>query len=475
MTTLSIRLRLSLLAAGLVVVTAFTLSFLGSRISRNEFRRVEAVVAVAPGGRIDLERLRAPLLEEARRRNGFSGSAPVLERLRSGSGAGGLVLLSPEGVTLAATPESLLRSRIVVTPDGALRVENGNDVALVRGASLLLEPGGGLAAATLWAVPVPEPEEADGREGDFMRSVNRALLLAALAVALAGAVATFLLVGRGVAPLVALTENARRLARGERAERLDTGRRDEIGRLAEAFDAMSAALERNERLRRDLVSDVAHELRTPLTNLRGQLEALQDGLRTPTREVIDSLHGEALALQRLVEDLQDLSLADAGELRLSRSPTDVAAALQRAATAIEPVYRTAGVTLEVQPGPPLPLVDADPLRLGQVLRNLLENAAAHTPKGGRVTLSARRAAAAAVEIAVSDTGEGIGPEALDRIFERFWRADPSRARATGGTGLGLAIVRSLVAAHGGTVAVESRPGQGSTFRVLWPSSNRHVP
>jgi hypothetical protein len=197
---LSIRLRLSLLAAGLVVVTAFALGFLGSRISRNEFRRVEAVMAVAPGGRIDLGRLRAPLLEEARRRNGFPGSAPVLERLRPGSGAGGLVLLSPEGATLAATPESLLRSRIVVTPDGALRVENGNDVALVRGASLRLEPGGGLASATLWAVPVPEPEEADGREGAFMRSVNRALLLAALAVALAGAAATVLLVGRGVAP-----------------------------------------------------------------------------------------------------------------------------------------------------------------------------------------------------------------------------------------------------------------------------------
>ncbi|MBL8115151.1 MAG: HAMP domain-containing protein, partial [Acidobacteria bacterium] len=318
MKALSIRLRLSLLAAGLVVVTAFTLGFLGSRISRNEFRRVESVVAVAPGGRIDLERLRAPLLEEARRGKGLSGSASVLERLRAVSGAGGLVLLSPEGVTLAAVPKELLRSRILVTPDGALRVESGNDVALVRGSSLLLEPGDGIAPATLWAVPLPEPEEADGREGLFMRSVNRGLLLAALGVALAGAVATFLLVGRGVAPLVALTENARRLARGERAERLDSGRRDEIGRLAEAFDAMSTALERNERLRRDLISDVAHQLRTPLTNLRGQLEALQDGLRLPTRETIDVLHGEALALQRLVEDLQDLSLADAGELRLAR-------------------------------------------------------------------------------------------------------------------------------------------------------------
>jgi two-component system sensor histidine kinase BaeS len=239
-----------------------------------------------------------------------------------------------------------------------------------------------------------------------------------------------------------------------------------------------------------MVTDVAHELRTPLTNLRAQLEAIEDGLVAADEAALRSLHEETLLLSRLVEDLQDLAIAESGGLRLDRGDVAPREALASAAAAFRSRAESEGIALEVEPAPAgLPPVSADPARLAQVLRNLVANALTHTPRGGRVTLRAVRdegaggaagagaaayaaadapAGAPAVRFEVRDTGEGIPTEHLPHVFDRFYRADPSRARATGGAGLGLSIVRHLVEAHGGRVAVASAPGAGTVVSFTIP-------
>ena len=194
---------------------------------------------------------------------------------------------------------------------------------------------------------------------------------------------------------------------------------------------------------------------------------MQDGLSAPSPEAIDSLHEEALLLQRLVEDLQDLTLAEAGQLRLEPRPVEITHELERALAAFNPQLAAGGLAASIRAEPGLPSVMADPERLQQVLRNLLQNAAAHTAAGGEVEMEARLASAE-MEVRVRDTGQGIAPEHLPNVFERFYRADASRSRSAGGAGLGLAIVQQLVRSQGGRVAVESALGQGTTFSFTLP-------
>jgi two-component system sensor histidine kinase BaeS len=217
-----------------------------------------------------------------------------------------------------------------------------------------------------------------------------------------------------------------------------------------------------------MVTDVAHELRTPLTNIRGYLEALQDGVVEPERRIIDSLYGEAMLLNHLVDDLQELSLAEAGHLKLERQPVALADVVDRAVEAVRPRAGAEEIMLQVDLPEDL-LVDVDPQRIGQVLRNLLENALTHTPPGGEIAMVGH-VEGQWVEVSVRDTGSGIAAEDLPYVFERFYRADKSRSRDTGGAGLGLAIARQLVEAHGGRIWVESTKGKGSTFTFALPIS-----
>jgi signal transduction histidine kinase len=269
-----------------------------------------------------------------------------------------------------------------------------------------------------------------------------------------------------VGPVEDLTRAARRMARGERPQRVPVRSRDEIGELARAFNHMAGSVAVSEQLRRQMVTDIAHELRTPLTNIRGYLEAVRDGVVTPRPEVMASLHEEALLLTRLVDDLQALALAEAGQLELRRRPVDLAALAEKTVTALRPVLE-GGPAVRIEMPAVLPPVRADPERVSQVLRNLLDNARRHTPPEGEIVLSAR-SGPGALEVSVRDTGSGIAPEHLPFIFERFYRADQARARATGGAGLGLAIVRQLVEAHGGQVSARSRPGAGAAFTFTLP-------
>lgn len=293
-------------------------------------------------------------------------------------------------------------------------------------------------------------------------------LVAAGSVALLAVVLTVGFARRILRPVAALTSAVRRMESGDLEARVPARGDDELAGLAHAFNTMADRRVEDEEQRRRLVTDLAHELRTPLGNVLGYLEAAQDGVMPVTDELVGSLHEEAMLLQRLVDDLQTLSLAEAGRLALHLEPVDVAGLAESVAKAHRARAAAEGLTLQVNAAPgPGPLVEADPERLRQALGNLVSNALRHTPKGGDVTLRVR-VEDEAVVVEVQDTGEGIDPEHLPRVFDRFWRADASRSRGTGGSGLGLAICNRLVDSHGGSVTATSTPGNGSTFTVTLP-------
>lgn len=279
---------------------------------------------------------------------------------------------------------------------------------------------------------------------------------------------TALAASRLVRPIDAITAAARKMGDGDRSARVDTKTRGEIGELAAAFNAMSAQVERTEQQRKTMVSDIAHELRTPLVNVRGWLEAAQDGVATLDQPLVASLLEETLLLQHLIDDLQDLALADAGKLRVYPEPVHVGAILEQVAAAHRGRADAGGVELTVAVDDD-PDLTADPTRLRQALGNLVSNALRYTPSGGRVTLWARRAGGE-VLIDVADTGVGIDPDSLPHVFDRFWRADKSRNRHGGGSGLGLAITHHLVDVHGGGISVRSTVGVGTTFTISLPAT-----
>ena len=358
----------------------------------------------------------------------------------------------------AATPTSTgaAKTLVVYAQEGekapVVAAEESGDVLRVDAA-----PG------EIWLSPSLGPPPSGDQ---FITSVNRSLLLAG---GLAGSLAvllTVLLSSRILRPIHALTIAAGKMEQGDLSQRVVVRTKDELGALARAFNAMADSVARAEQLRRTMLGDVAHDLRTPLTNIRGYLEAVQDGVLRPTPEVIRSLQDEALLLTRLVSDLQELAQAEAGQLHLDCRPLDLAAALRQAAAVVAPQARAKGVQVDVQTPEALPPVLADAERVGQMLGNLLHNAIAYTPEGGHVTLSA--VGGDPVEVRVADTGIGIAPEHLPNTFERFYRVDPSRNRATGGSGLGLAIVKHLVEQQGGRAWAESTVGTGSVFRFTLP-------
>lgn len=302
---------------------------------------------------------------------------------------------------------------------------------------------------------------------NFIDSVNRALELAVLVAGFVAFILAIMLSGTILKPVRALTRAARQLEQGNLTQRVQIRRLDEIGDLAHAFDTMADSLERSEHLRRQLLSNIAHELRTPLTNIRGYLEAFQDQVITPDPAVIASIYEEAMLLSRMVTDLQDLALAEAGQLHLQRVHIALEDVITKAINALSLQAENKKISFSANIAPNLPLVEADAQRIGQIMRNLLNNAIKYTPEQGEVRVSAR-AMQKEIQVSVRDNGMGIAAEHLPYIFKHFYRADTSRTRETGGSGLGLAIVEQLVCAHGGRITVESYVGQGTCFIFTLP-------
>ncbi len=300
-----------------------------------------------------------------------------------------------------------------------------------------------------------------------------ARILRALAIpglwGFAVALALSLLLGRRIViPLRTIVRAARRFGSGDLETRVPVRGPTEIAALAWEFNRMAEGLQDAQHQRQALVADVAHELRTPLTVLRGYLEAMRDGITDPDRDTLGVVHEEAVHLQRLVDDLQDLAQADAAELVLDVDLLQVSEVLQAAAAGFALQASDASVRIEVEAGLGLPPVRADRRRVAQVVHNLVANALRYTPAGGRITLRASERPEGGVAVEVEDTGWGIPAEHLPHIFDRFYRVDPSRTRGTGGSGLGLTIAKRIVEAHGGSLDVESEPGRGSRFRFTLP-------
>lgn len=297
------------------------------------------------------------------------------------------------------------------------------------------------------------------------RSLNEGFLLAA-AVALPLSVAASMLVARAVAkPVRSLASASQRIASGDYHQRVGVGGPAELADLGASFNTMAEALESVEQRRVALIGDIAHELRTPVTVLRGYVEGLADGIFAPTPDTWAKLDAETARLSRLVEELQDLSRAEAGQLPVTVAPMDALAAANTAAQRFAVAFAEKGIRLDVlaADGPQLVLGDQD--RVVQVLSILLDNALRYTPAPGTVAISIR-AEAEGVAIAVADSGLGIASEHLPHVFERFYRVDRSRARASGGSGIGLTIARAVAGAMGGSLVAESAgASRGSTFTL----------
>lgn len=286
----------------------------------------------------------------------------------------------------------------------------------------------------------------------------------AASVAVVVALAAVLLTRTVLRPVRTLTAATSSLGQGDLGRRVPVEGRDEIARLGRAFNRMAGSIQAGEERQRRLTGDVAHELRTPLANIRGYVEAFQDGYLEPTPELLASLHEEVMLQQRIVDDLQDLALAEAGALTYHFSAVDLGELLETCRIAHRARAEEAGVRLEVSTGGRPVAVGADPYRLRQAVGNLVSNAVRATSPGGAVTLELAEDGERAL-VRVRDTGAGIPQEHLPHLFDRFWRGDASRGRRTGGSGLGLSIVRQIVRDHGGWVDVTSTVGEGTTFTV----------
>jgi histidine kinase len=309
---------------------------------------------------------------------------------------------------------------------------------------------------------------------NFRAGVNESLAIAAFAALVVALVASIFISRRVVAPLQEITQASLRIADGHFKQRVvvldgDPQNMDELAQLAQAFNQMAERLEHTEEMRLQLLGDVSHELRTPLTAIKGSMEALVDGVLPAERATFEQIEQEADRLQRLVNDLQELSRVEAGAYELEIQPIAIETLVKTAVRRMESPYQHKGITLSVSLDSDLPTSQGDPDRLLQVLINLLSNACQYTPTGGEVRVQVEMLGEE-IMISVVDNGIGIPPEHISRLFTRFYRVDKSRSRqAGGGSGIGLTIARYLIEAHGGRIWAESPgPGQGSTFAFTLP-------
>jgi len=312
------------------------------------------------------------------------------------------------------------------------------------------------------------PDYMGEAEQAFLDEVRNSLWLAAWVAVLVGVALGFLFSWLITGPMRQLTLAARKVATGDFSYRVSQKTDDEIGEVSDAFNTMAEQLEKKEKSRRQFLADIAHELRNPLSIIQGNLEAWLDEVITPTPEQVASVYDETVLLSRLVTDLRDLSLAEAGQLKLSQSSTELGEFILAQIASIQSRCQQKRISINAGWTDELPLVFIDRDRIRQVLHNLIDNALRYTRAGGTIKIGAEYAKAGWVTVSVADSGSGIAPEDLSHVFDHFYKADRSRQRGHGGAGIGLAMVKRLVELHGGTVWVESQKGKGSTFFFTLP-------
>jgi len=330
-----------------------------------------------------------------------------------------------------------------------------------------LELDGERIGTLLENAPPPPPRKPEDER--YLARTDQALILAAGGVSVLALLLGVLSSRTLTRSLRELTAATQAMAQGNLEQMVPVRSKDELGQLATSFNRMSADLAHSNELRRQMTADIAHDLRTPLTVIKGYTEALRDGDLPPTQVTFETMYQEAQLLSHLIDDLRVLSLADAGELTLNRRATAPQELLSQAQAAYLPQAREADVALVIELDEAVPDVSVDPERMVRVLENLIGNALRYTAAGGQITLGACTHEAG-ILLSVCDTGSGIPPEDLPHIFDRFYRGDAARQADDGESGLGLAIAKSLVEAHGGTIAVSSTVGQGTRFEIVLPEA-----
>lgn len=348
--------------------------------------------------------------------------------------------------------------------DAGFRRVAGNPSA---GRDDLLRPimSEGRTVGWLALVPFQQVTTAAGLEFQE-RLIKTNVLILGLVLALAALIA-MVLARIFLAPVKAIARATRQLAAGDYATRIEVDSRDELGHLAGDFNQLAHALENTERQRRDFMADVSHELRTPLAVLRGELEAIEDGVRPLTPEAVKSLQGEVHALSKLVNDLYELSLSDVGALTYRMAPLDLREVLRQSVDAVRERFLDRGITLDCQlPAQPL-AVQGDEGRLRQLFGNLLENTLRYTDSGGSLRISAS-AGRDRLAVDFMDSAPGVPEELLPRLFERFYRVESSRNRASGGAGLGLALCQRIMTAHAGDITAAASPLGGLRLTMSFP-------
>ncbi|MHB0977766.1 MAG: HAMP domain-containing sensor histidine kinase [Candidatus Aquicultorales bacterium] len=451
----SIRWRLFAAFAGVALIAVAIVGALAATGTRGEFRTYVARTGMGMmmGGQGMLGRQAVAIMTDNYIENGGWNDAQSAVDLVSSSLSTRAAIADTNGKVIAGSADDLDFGRLIPHP---LYIED----RWVGTAYIEPPSGRGMMGAGSLVQQTPE--------GDYLASVSRYLFWAAGLAGIAALGLAFLFSKQITKPVSEITNTVEKMTGGDLGARAVVKGADELTRLGSAVNSMAGQLQKNEELRKSMIADVAHELRTPITTLQGYLEGFKDGVVQPTDEAMDSLYQETIALGELVRDLQELSLADAGELRLSKQKLDLNSLLDGLVERFMPRFEEKGLALEIRLADDFPLLTADELRLAQVFKNLLENAFRYTERGDSVSVRTERSPEGAT-VRISDTGHGIEKEALPFVFERFYRGDQSRSRKSGGTGLGLAVARKLVEAHGGMISADSEAGKGTTMTVYFPS------
>jgi signal transduction histidine kinase len=355
------------------------------------------------------------------------------------------------------------QSNLLVVPEPPFQIgDKVPDDQVARGTPITVDGKSVGTVLFVGGAPVLGP-----REQQYLTQTTQSLILGAIGASLIALFVGSILTRHFMRPLRDLTLALQAMRQGQLEQEVPVRSRDELGELTQAFNQMSKNLARANFLRRQMTADIAHDLRTPLTVIAGYLEGMQDGTLKPTAQRFETMNKEVVRLKRLVEDLRTLSLADAGELKLTYQDVPVEALLNHVADSFELLFTEKQLNLEVQVEPGLSHLKIDLERMEQVLGNLVSNAMRYTAPGGKVVLRAYPAPGA-LNLSVQDTGEGIPLDKLPYIFERLYRVDASRSGGDDESGLGLAIVKSIVEAHGSTVTAQSEVGKGTTITIQFP-------
>lgn len=315
--------------------------------------------------------------------------------------------------------------------------------------------------------------EKNPMEDEFIRRLNQSIFLSAVGTIILALILGAILSRTITRPIRELTKATHQMTDGKLGQQVPVRSRDEIGELASSFNKMNDELARAFNLRKQMTADIAHELRTPLSLIIGHAEGVHDGVLQPSHENFEIIREEAERLEKLVNDLRTLSLADAGELSVEFQRVNINELLGDVKSHYMTLFNQKRITLDLEPASVTLRVkaDLDPIRFSQVLTNILDNALRYTPEGGRVVMAVRQVESQ-IEITIQDNGEGVTPEEAAHLFDRFYRADPSRTREEGGSGLGLAIAKSIIEMHKGRIWVESEKGKGMKTIIRLPTSKK---